>query len=83
MMMMAGRSGDDGGVMVANSCKQLYQPKEWMNGLLLKVKKLSKRMNEWFIASSEKVKSAPKMDPAWGHTPCHCWNSFCFQSPNL
>ena len=26
MMMMARRSGDDGGVTVANSCKQLHQP---------------------------------------------------------
>ena len=26
MMMMAQRSGDDGGVTVASSCKQLYQP---------------------------------------------------------
>ena len=26
MMMVARRSGDDGGVTVANSCKQLYQP---------------------------------------------------------
>ena len=28
-------------------------------------------MNEWFIASSEEIKSSPKMDGSCRHIPCH------------